>query len=261
MRKIFSFVLLSSAVLLSSCIFQGPQGPQGPKGDQGEQGLKGETGENGTNGTNGQDGKDGTDGHTPVLTIGDDGYWYVDGVKTNQLAQGPKGDSGSQGVDFSKYEGKTFYYFDYEDEEYDGKIIRCGFDRVEEKEYIVEGEQEHQRLMGYDWFVPELQISEGNIKWAWNSGYLTIPSYDPYQITLNWGVEVYDNEFNEIQPGRYFDEDFYEIIFGDDVIIWYQELNDEYIFKLYYSEEFLEEKGVEFYDLDEVIDLTQLTQI
>ena len=206
MKKAISFVLFSSALLLSSCF-------KGETGEKGEQGPKGET--------------------------------------------GPQGES-YKSVDFSKYEEKVFYYFDYEDEEYDGKIIRCGFNELEQKEYIIEGQSEHERLMGYDWFVPEIRISEGNIQWAWNSGHLTIPiSEDPYQIVLNWGVEVYDNEFHEIQTGRYFDEDFYEIIFGDDVIIWYQELNGEYIYKLYYSEEFLKTKGVEFYDIDEVIDLSQ----
>lgn len=194
---------------------------------------------------------------------GEKGEQGPQGEPGPQGQQGPQGlpGEGSKTIDFSKYEGKVFYYFDYEDEEYAGKIIRCGFDELEQKEYIVEGQSEHERLMGYDWFVPEIRISEGNIEWAWNSGYLTIPiSEDPYQIVLNWGVEVYDNEFTEIQPGRYFDKDFYEIIFGDDVIIWYQELNDEYIFKLYYSEEFLKTKGVEFYDLDQVIDLSKLQE-
>ena len=51
-------------------------------GEDGEQGIQGDTG---------------ADGHTPVITIGEDGYWYVDGVKTNTKAQGEKGDTGDTG--------------------------------------------------------------------------------------------------------------------------------------------------------------------
>ena len=57
-----------------------------------------------TNGTNGADGKDGKDGAPgkdgkpgSVVTIGSDGYWYIDGVKTEYKAQGEKGDKGDQG--------------------------------------------------------------------------------------------------------------------------------------------------------------------
>ena len=39
----------------------------------------------------------GKDGHTPVIEIGDDGYWYIDGVNTGVKAQGQKGDQGEQG--------------------------------------------------------------------------------------------------------------------------------------------------------------------
>ena len=45
----------------------------------------------------GQDGADGKDGHTPIINIGDDGYWYIDGVNTHVKAQGDKGDTGPQG--------------------------------------------------------------------------------------------------------------------------------------------------------------------
>lgn len=48
-----------------------------------------------TNGTNGADGKDGKPGS--VVTIGSDGYWYIDGVKTEYKAQGEKGEKGDQG--------------------------------------------------------------------------------------------------------------------------------------------------------------------
>lgn len=43
-----------------------------------------------TNGTNGTPGS--------KVTIGDDGYWYIDGVKTDYPATGPKGDQGDLGT-------------------------------------------------------------------------------------------------------------------------------------------------------------------
>ena len=43
--------------------------------------------------TNGKDGKDGT-----VIKVGDDGFWYIDGVKTEYPAKGIKGDKGDAGV-------------------------------------------------------------------------------------------------------------------------------------------------------------------
>ncbi|MBQ7292817.1 MAG: hypothetical protein IJW79_03650, partial [Clostridia bacterium] len=49
---------------------------------------------NGAQGIQGIQGNPGADGHTPVITI-QGGYWYVDGVNTNQAAQGVKGDTGN----------------------------------------------------------------------------------------------------------------------------------------------------------------------
>lgn len=52
----------------------GPQGEQGEQGVQGEQGLPG------------KDGKDGVDGNTPTIEISEDGYWIINGVKTEYKA-------------------------------------------------------------------------------------------------------------------------------------------------------------------------------
>lgn len=63
----------------------------------------------GTNGKDGQPGKDGEDGKdADVWTIGDDGFWYKNGTKTEYKALGIKGDKGDKGDD-----GK--YYFPGED--------------------------------------------------------------------------------------------------------------------------------------------------
>ena len=64
-------------------------GKDGAKGDKGEQGIQGEQGVAGADGKNGS-----------VVTIGDNGNWFIDGVDTgkpSQGAQGEKGDKGDQG--------------------------------------------------------------------------------------------------------------------------------------------------------------------
>ncbi len=86
----------------------------GPKGDAGVNGKDGvsivsvvKTGSNGeidtytitySDGSTStftiRNGKDGNDGHTPEITIGSDGYWYVDDVNTGVKAKGDKGDDG-----------------------------------------------------------------------------------------------------------------------------------------------------------------------
>ena len=59
---------------------------------------------NGVDGTQGIQGVPGEDGHTPVITIGNDGCWYIDGVSTGIKAQGDKGDKGNGIVSITKTE-------------------------------------------------------------------------------------------------------------------------------------------------------------
>ena len=54
---------------------------------------------NGLNGEQGIQGEKGEDGHTPVITIGEDGNWVIDGVDTGISAKGEKGDTGEKGED------------------------------------------------------------------------------------------------------------------------------------------------------------------
>ena len=56
-------------------------------------GEKGEPGEAGPRGPQGEK------GDTPVISIGDNGNWFVDGVDTGKAAQGPAGKDGKDGVD------------------------------------------------------------------------------------------------------------------------------------------------------------------
>ncbi|MBQ4060665.1 MAG: metallophosphoesterase [Bacilli bacterium] len=56
--------------------------------------TNGKDGEDGTQGIQGIQGVPGEDGHTPVITI-QNGYWYIDGINTNVLAEGIKGETGN----------------------------------------------------------------------------------------------------------------------------------------------------------------------
>ena len=156
MKKIASVIciLLSFSLMLCCVSCNSPsQGEKGETGAQGPQGEKGETGETGngilsieltsssngidtytityTNGdsdtfmvTNGVDGKDGVqgvpgeDGHTPEITIGSNGNWFVDGQDTGVSSQGEKGETGAQGpqgeTGLSAYEIYLKYYPFYE---------------------------------------------------------------------------------------------------------------------------------------------------
>lgn len=69
---------------------------------------------NGKDGANGTDGKDGVDGKNAVAwTIGADGYWYEDGVKTEYKAIGVDGVNGKDGEDgkdgINGKDGKYYY--------------------------------------------------------------------------------------------------------------------------------------------------------
>lgn len=139
MKKTVKTFLMSAALLLalSSCGAQGATGPQGPQGEQGIQGEPGPQGPAGQNGvsvvsitltsskdnfdtytilysdgssstfvvTNGVDGSQGIqgepgqDGHTPTITVGSNGNWFVDGVDSGVQAQGKQGIQGEPGAD------------------------------------------------------------------------------------------------------------------------------------------------------------------
>ena len=80
----FLFIMIILLGILCSCF--GQQGPVGLQGAQGVQGPQGEPG---------KDGVDGEDGHTPNITIGENGNWYIDGIDTKVSATGPKGETGN----------------------------------------------------------------------------------------------------------------------------------------------------------------------
>ena len=65
---------------------------------------------NGAQGIQGIQGVPGENGHTPVITI-ENGNWYVDGVDTGVAAQGPKGDTGDDGL--SAFEIYQKYHPEY----------------------------------------------------------------------------------------------------------------------------------------------------
>lgn len=115
-KVLLSVLLLASCLSLGSCRIVGIKGDTGPSGAQGEKG------------NDGKDGKDGEDGRTPTISISEDGYWVIDGVKSTTLAQGVKGDTGEKGdsgepgtkwiydkgnpIDLNKTSNQGDFYFD-----------------------------------------------------------------------------------------------------------------------------------------------------
>ena len=107
---ILSIVLIISVICLCTTI-EGPQGEMGPQGIQGEvgpqgqmgpQGIQGEVGPQGQMGPQGiqgevgpqgPKGEQGDDGHSPIIGIGANGNWFVDGVDTSVSAKGLDGAS------------------------------------------------------------------------------------------------------------------------------------------------------------------------
>lgn len=80
---------------------------------------------NGEDGSQGVQGVPGKDGHTPNITIGDNGHWYVDGADTGIPARGEKGDKGDKGDKgqdavtyvpciFNNYDGTKLWEFYFE---------------------------------------------------------------------------------------------------------------------------------------------------
>lgn len=84
--KKFKFISFLFSMLMSFGVLCSCSGEPGPVGAQGPQGVQGQPG---------KDGVDGEDGHTPVITIGDNGNWFIDGVDTGISAQGKPGADGT----------------------------------------------------------------------------------------------------------------------------------------------------------------------
>lgn len=82
-KVLLSVLLLASCLSLGSCRIVGLKGDTGPSGAQGEKGENGES---------------------PTITISDDGYWVINGVKSNVKAAGEEGQKGKDGVSIQNIE-------------------------------------------------------------------------------------------------------------------------------------------------------------
>ena len=74
-------------------------GEDGKDGKPGEDGKDGKPGQDGIDGENGENGQPGTDGVTPTIEISSDGYWVINGEKTEYKAIGNDGKPGASGQD------------------------------------------------------------------------------------------------------------------------------------------------------------------
>lgn len=147
-----------------------------------------------TNGTDGADGKDGKDGAAgkdgkpgSVVTIGSDGYWYIDGVKTEYKAQGEKGEKGDQGETGPQgpqgpkgEDGKDatgiYYYPGTEGAE------KCFWVKV-----TVVGDNETKEVTTLRWAPKE----EDRIGVVWTDGQLKLTNVKGYDGTLTIDLNTY----------------------------------------------------------------------
>ena len=108
---------------------------------------------NGEHGSQGIQGNPGKDGHTPVITIGADGCWIIDGTTTGIKAKGENGDDGRSIINITKTSSEglldtyTIYYSDNSTSTF---VIANG----------TQGEQGVQGVPGKDGHTPEISIND-----------------------------------------------------------------------------------------------------
>lgn len=140
-KVLLSVLLLASCLSLGSCRIIGVKGDTGPTGPSGAQGEKGD---------------DGEDGESPTITISDDGYWVINGVKSNVKATGEEGQKGKDGVSIQNIEKTSTsgsvdtYTITYSDGSTSTFKVTNG----------VDGNQGIQGEKGEDGRTPTISISE-----------------------------------------------------------------------------------------------------
>ena len=129
---------------------------------------------NGSDGGQGIQGLPGNDGHTPIIIIGDDGNWYIDGLNSGIKAQGPKGDQGEagRGIESIEYYGSNdlvdTYIITYTDGTVSYFTVTNGAD----------GGQGIQGPAGNDGVAPTITIGS-NGHWYINGTDTGIPAQGP----------------------------------------------------------------------------------
>ena len=120
---------------------------------------------NGKDGEQGIQGEPGKDGITPTIAISGDGYWVINGEKTEILAQGHKGDKGDQGepgrgiqsIDLVSEDGLIdTYKITYTDGKSQYFVVTNGKDGTNG----TQGEQGIQGIPGEDGKTPTIEISD-----------------------------------------------------------------------------------------------------
>lgn len=101
----------------------------------------------------GKDGKDGKDGVTPTIEISDDGYWIINGVKTEYKAIGTDGKDGVDGKDGIDSITPTIEISD------DGYWIINGV-KTEHKAIGIDGKDGVNGTNGKDGVTPTIEISD-----------------------------------------------------------------------------------------------------
>ena len=210
---------------------QGIEGPQGPQGPQGEQGEKGE------------------DGHTPVIIIGENGNWFIDGVDTGVKAQGDKGDTGATGNGIAKIEKTSspdaytdIYTITFTDGTTTEFTVTNG-KPVNEEEYIVTFDTnggskiESQKVkFGYKANKPQDPTKDGYLFVDWVDEYNDHWVFNGYSITEDitlyavWAPKTYKLAYYE--NGELLEEK--NVAYGEEIVLgssssdYFYEFKDEF---------------------------------
>ena len=156
-------------------------------------------------GTNGKDGANGADGKNgSVVTIGENGNWFIDGVDTGKAAQGPKGDAGVAGA-AGKDADQIHYYpcTDKESENY-GKWVKVtnGVEAATTESWMHEGvlTAVYDSVNGVLVVVGVEGATDGRVEIA-TAAHLASLAIVPEVMTENLGMPVVSSYYIEKYAG------------------------------------------------------------
>ena len=182
----------------------------------------GTNGKDGQNGTNGADGKDGS-----VVTIGENGNWFIDGVDTGKAAQGPKGDAGVAGA-AGKDADQIHYYpcTDKESENY-GKWVKVtnGVEAATTESWLHEGvlTAVYDSVNGVLVVVGVEGATDGRVEIA-TAAHLASLAFVPEVMTENLGMPVLSSYYIEKYAGwdKKKDAAVYDYVASNDLVMTYR---------------------------------------
>ena len=144
-------------------------------------------------------------------------------------------------IKLSDIEGINYFEYDFTEGSRTLKTVKPGFVEKQYNEYSIDSPEFAVTLREYNWFDSQIKIENNVLTSSYNNGWISI---DDDKFAYGISIEKYNIvEFE----GRYFEDDEgYEMLFNKDKIIF---INGN----IYYSEDYLKSKGVQFFDAKDVL--------